>query len=142
MEKEGKRKELLFYVLMAVGILLVAGALWWGFFREKEPAAVPVAAEPALPAFVLQSLEGSYSMKMISHGETHYSTAVVKKLAESLYQISRITVYGPVLYGFSCSPEGEVHSEELGSGRIRYSAPIDKTTIRFEKDEFVCELFR
>ena len=38
------------------------------------------------------NLEGSYSMKFTSDGETRYATASVKKIAERQYQIARVTV--------------------------------------------------
>ena len=61
------------------------------------------------------NLEGSYSMKFTSDGETRYATASVKKVAERQYQIARVTVYGP---------------------------DLKLTTIRFEKTNFLCELSR
>ena len=68
----------------------------------------------AVSAEVLRRLEGNYAMKMVTDGKTRYSTATVKELAVGQFQIARITVYGPVYYGFLLSGDGTVHSEELG----------------------------
>ena len=88
------------------------------------------------------NLEGSYSMKFTSDGETRYATASVKKIAERQYQISRVTVYGPAVYSFTVAEDGTVSSEELGTGTVSYRSDLKLTTIRFEKTNFLCELSR
>ena len=88
------------------------------------------------------NLEGSYSMKFTSDGETRYATASVKKVAERQYQIARVTVYGPTVYTFTVAEDGTVSSDELGSGGISYRSDLKLTTIRFEKTNFLCELSR
>ena len=88
------------------------------------------------------NLEGSYSMKFTSDGETRYATASVKKVAERQYQIARVTVYGPTVYSFTVAEDGSVSSEELGSGSVSYRSDLKLTTIRFEKTNFLCELTR
>ena len=88
------------------------------------------------------NLEGSYSMKFTSDGETRYATASVKKIAERQYQISRVTVYGPAVYLFTVSEDGTVKSDELGTGSVTYRSDLKLTTIRFEKTNFLCELSR
>ena len=88
------------------------------------------------------NLEGSYSMKFISEGETRYATASVKKIAERQYQIARVTVYGPAVYTFTVTDDGTVSSEELGTGTVSYRSDLKLTTIRFEKTNFLCELSR
>ena len=88
------------------------------------------------------NLEGSYSMKFTSDGETRYATASVKKIAERQYQIARVTVYGPTVYSFTVAEDGTVTSEELGNGSVSYRSDLKLTTIRFEKTNFLCELSR
>ncbi|MBR2747846.1 MAG: hypothetical protein IKD95_05805 [Bacteroidales bacterium] len=88
------------------------------------------------------NLEGSYSMKFTSDGETRYATASIKKVAQRQYQISRVTVYGPAVYTFTVAEDGTVTSEELGTGSITYRSDLKLTTIRFEKTNFLCELSR
>ena len=88
------------------------------------------------------NLEGSYSMKFTSDGETRYATASVKKVAERQYQIARVTVYGPTVYSFTVAEDGTVSSEELGTGTVSYRSDLKLTTIRFEKTNFLCELSR
>ena len=92
----------------------------------------------------LQDLPGNYTLKMIVDGESRYSTAIVKQLTDSDFQIARITVYGPVLYGFSLSREdAKVTSPELGKGFVTYQESIKKITIHFENEGgAVCELSR
>lgn len=104
--------------------------------QSAAATAVPASAE------VLQDLPGNYSMKIQTAGETHYSTAVVRRIAAGEYQIARITVYGPLLYGFRLGPEAVVSSEELGRGTVTWQENIKKVTIRFEREDFVCELSR
>ena len=91
---------------------------------------------------VLQDLPGNYSMKVTSAGEVHYSTAIVRHVVATQYQIARITVYGPVMYGFTLKPDATVVSEELGKGMVTWQEAIQKLTIRFEREDFVCELSR
>jgi predicted sugar kinase len=88
------------------------------------------------------NLEGSYSMKFTSAGETRYATASVKKVAERQYQIARVTVYGPTVYSFTVAEDGTVSSDELGTGTVSYRSDLKLTTIRFEKTNFLCELSR
>lgn len=88
------------------------------------------------------NLEGSYSMKFTSAGETRYATASVKKVADRQYQIARVTVYGPTVYTFTIAEDGSVKSDELGTGSITYRSDLKLTTIRFEKPNFLCELTR
>ena len=97
--------------------------------------------EDAVPSSVLHSLEGNYTMKLTDPDGTHYSTAVVKELASRQFQVARITVYGPVYYGFTLDGTS-VSSAELGSGEVTYKANIKKTSISFQKQEFTCELSR
>ena len=97
--------------------------------------------EEAVPSSVLHSLEGNYTMKTTDPSGTRYSTAVVKELGSKEFQIARITVYGPVYYGFTLDGTS-VKSAELGSGAVTYKANIKKTTISFQKQEFTCELSR
>ena len=52
------------------------------------------------PASVLETLPGNYTLKTTVDDSVRYSTATVKQIAEGEYQISRVTVYGPVIYGF------------------------------------------
>ena len=67
------------------------------------------------------NLEGSYSMKFTSDGETRYATASVKKVAERQYQIARVTVYGPA---FPTVPTS--NSRPSGSKRrISYASSPD-----------------
>lgn len=89
-----------------------------------------------------ESIPGNYSMKMVVDGQTHYSTAVVKRIPDGRFQIARITVYGPVNYHFSMDQNSLVVSEELGSGKASYQSQLNKTTIRFEKEGALCELSR
>ena len=89
-----------------------------------------------------ENLPGNYSMKMVLDGHTHYSTAVVKQSVDGRFQISRITVYGPVFYYFSMDENARVISDELGSGKAIYQSNIHKTTILFENKGAICELTR
>ena len=133
---EKKKSETGFYAILAVAVLLVAGAIW--LLYDRIPASTPVetAAERTVPA----TLEGNYSMKLVSGTDVSYSTASVQPLAEGQYSIVRITVYGPMHYSVRLSSDGSLFSEELGSGFAQYDAALGKTTLRLEKDNVVCEL--
>lgn len=91
-------------------------------------------------AEVLQDLPGNYTLKSSVDGNVRYSTAIVSEIAKGEYQISRVTVYGPVLYGFKLGEHASVESAELGSGAVTYQRGLKKTTIRFEKGGSLCEL--
>ena len=91
---------------------------------------------------MLSNLPGNYAMKVTSAGEVHYSTAIVRHVVATQYQIARITVYGPVMYGFTLRPDATVVSEELGKGSVTWQETLKKLTIRFEREDFVCELSR
>lgn len=91
-------------------------------------------------AKVLEDLPGNYTFKSTVDGSVRYSTAVVTEIANGEYQISRVTVYGPVLYAFTLGEHAVVESAQLGSGAVTYQRGIKKTTIRFEKEEALCEL--
>lgn len=97
---------------------------------------VPIEA----PAAVLEALPGNYTFKSTVDDSVRYSTAVVTQIASGEYQISRVTVYGPVLYGFKLGEHAVVESEELGTGAVTYIPGIKKTTISFEKGGSLCEL--
>ena len=113
------------------------------FVLLKGCAGRPVQQVSVLPDVQkIGSLEGSYSMKFTSDGETRYATASVKKIAQRQYQISRVTVYGPAVYTFTVAEDGTVISDELGTGTITYRSDLKLTTIRFEKTNFLCELSR
>lgn len=91
-------------------------------------------------AKVLEDLPGNYTLKTTADDSVRYSTAVVTEIAKGEYQISRVTVYGFVLYSFKLGEHALVESEELGSGAVTYQPGIKKTTIRFEKGGSLCEL--
>lgn len=91
---------------------------------------------------MIGNLEGGYSMKFTSEGETRFATATVKKVSERRYQIARETVNGPVVYTFTVAEDGTVVSEELGAGSVTYRSDLKLTTIRFEKTGYLCELSR
>ena len=67
---------------------------------------VPIEA----PASVLEALPGNYTLKTVVDDSVRYSTAVVTQIASDEYQISRVTVYGPVLYGFKLGEHAAVES--------------------------------
>ena len=117
------------FMLSAVLVLLLAG-------RAPKNKNLPIEA----PASVLEDLPGNYTLKTTVDDSVRYSTAVVTQIAAGEYQISRITVYGPVLYGFKLGEHAVVESEELGSGAVTYTPAIKKTTISFEKGGSLCEL--
>ena len=91
-------------------------------------------------AKVLEDLPGNYTLKTTADDSVRYSTAVVTEIAKGEYQISRVTVYGLVLYSFKLGEHALVESQELGSGAVTYQPGIKKTTIRFEKGGSLCEL--
>lgn len=124
---------LLRFLIRTLSAALLVGLLSCGSPASREKA-------DAVPETVLQSLEGNYSMKIQAPDGVHYSTAVVKELARGQYQVARITVYGPVLYAFTLGENASVESAELGKGAVTYTESIKKTTIRFEKEDFLCEL--
>lgn len=117
------------FVLSAALVLLLAGC-------APKNKNLPIEA----PASVLEDLPGNYTLKTTVDDSVRYSTAVVTQIAAGEYQISRITVYGPVLYGFKLGEHAVVESEELGSGAVTYTPAIKKTTISFEKGGSLCEL--
>ncbi len=121
------------FLIRTLSAAFLAGLLSCGGPASREKA-------DSVPEAVLQSLEGNYSMKIQAPDGLHYSTAVVKELAKGQYQVARITVYGPVLYAFSLREDATVESAELGKGAVSYTPSIKKTTIRFEKEGFLCEL--
>ena len=142
MEAEKKRNETVFYVILALAVLIAGAAAWFYFSGKKAPEAVPPQISQPVDMSFLQNLEGNYSMKMTSDGETSLTSASVQRIADDRYSVTRVTVYGPMHYSFSFSEDGSVFSEELGAGFAAYKAGIDKTTIRFEKENIVCELTR
>lgn len=117
------------FMLSAALVLLLAGC-------APKNKNLPIEA----PASVLEDLPGNYTLKTTVDDSVRYSTAVVTQIAAGEYQISRITVYGPVLYGFRLGEHAVVESEELGSGAVTYTPAIKKTTISFEKGGSLCEL--
>ncbi|MCR4844148.1 MAG: hypothetical protein K5843_04045 [Bacteroidales bacterium] len=117
------------FMLSAALVLLLAGC-------APKNKNLPIEA----PASVLEDLPGNYTLKTTVDDSVRYSTAVVTQIAAGEYQISRITVYGPVLYGFKLGEHAVVESEELGSGAVTYTPAIKKTTISFEKGGSLCEL--
>lgn len=130
--------EWAFYLVIAAGVLAGGFVAWKMLYHPSARPGTVDAVHPSMPA----SLEGNYSMKIVSAGETHYSTAVVRELVERQYRVTRITVYGPAVYGFTLEGEDTVTSMELGNGTVSYWADLEKTTIRFEREDFVCELTR
>ena len=92
------------------------------------------------PQRVLDELPGNYTLKTTVDDSVRYSAAVVTQIATGEYQITRVTVYGPVLYGFKLGEHAAVQSEELGKGSVTYIPAIKKTTISFEKGGTLCEL--
>ena len=122
-------RRLAFFSILAVVLCSCAGR------SVKQVSVLPDVQK-------IGNLEGSYSMKFTSAGETRYATAAVKKTGEREYQIARVTVYGPTVYTFTLGEDGTVTSEELGTGSISYRADLKLTTIRFEKTDFLCELTR
>lgn len=117
------------FMLSAALVLLLAGC-------APKNKNLPIEA----PASVLEDLPGNYTLKTTVDDSVRYSTAIVTQIAAGEYQISRITVYGPVLYGFRLGEHAVVESEELGSGAVTYTPAIKKTTISFEKGGSLCEL--
>ena len=140
MEAEKKKNETVFYVILALALLVACGAAWYFLSGKKKQEAPPAQISQPVDLQFLENLEGSYSMKITSAGETNYTSATVQRIADDRYSIARVTVYGPMHYSFTLSEDGTVFSEELGAGFAAYKPGIDKTTIRFEKESIVCEL--
>lgn len=119
-------RKILFLSVLALGLTACGG-------RNNNQ---PIEAAPR----ILEDLPGNYTLKTTVDDSVRYSTALVTQIAEGQYQISRITVYGPVLYNFTLGEHATVESAELGSGAVTYQPNIKKTTIRFEKGGSLCEL--
>ena len=84
------------------------------------------------------NLEGSYSMKFTSDGETRYATASVKKIAERQYQIARVTVYGLRSHGVFLHDLGRRHRLLRRTGHRQHLLPFRPQTHDHpvRKDEF------
>ena len=118
MEAEKKRNETVFYVILALAVLIAGAAAWFYFSGKKAPEAGPAQISQPVDMSFLQNLEGNYSMKMTSDGETSLTSASVQRIADDRYSVTRVTVYGPMHYSFSFSrcagyviPPANRHSE-------------------------------
>ena len=120
-------RKILFLSLMAIGLTAC---------RAKD---INLSVEA--PQKILEDLPGNYTFKTVVDDSVRYSTAVVNLMETGEYQITRITVYGPVLYTFKLGEHATVSSAQLGNGAVTYQPGLKKTTIRFEeKGGSLCEL--
>ena len=134
--KEENKNGAGFYLAIAVAFVALAVVLWFlvsnrSGARESGPQEDPGSVVIA---------EGNYSMRIVSDGESVWSTSTVRRMTENSYSIVRVTVYGPVHYSFTLSEGNSLFSEELGTGYAAYSPRVGKTTLHFEKENFICEL--
>lgn len=137
-----KKRELGFYGILAAALLAVAGAGWFYYSssRAKAPAPAPDAAGDMS---WLSDLPGNYAMREVSAaGDTTYTSAQFRKLPEGEYEVIQITVYGPVHYRVRLFDDGTLQGEALGAGFAAYDPALGQYTLRFEKDNTVCELTR
>jgi len=134
--KEEKKSGSGFYIVLILAVISLAAAGWF-YLSNRSGKAEPKApeTEAAIPV-----PEGNYSMRIVSEGESAWSTATVRRLTGSGYSVVRVTVYGPVHYSFTVSEGNSLFSEELGTGYVAYSPRVGKTTLHFEKENFICEL--
>jgi len=135
-EKTEKKSGLGFYAALGIAFVALAVAGWLFMSNRPEKEKAPAAETET----VVPIVEGNYSMKIMSEGESAWSTATVSRMTEDSYSVVRITVYGPVHYSFTVSEGNSLFSEELGTGYAAYSPRVGKTTLHFEKENFVCEL--
>ena len=138
---EKKKNEAAFYGILAAALLAVAGAGWL-YFSKTRSVPAPAETETVKDLSWLSELEGNYSMRESSGGDVTYSSATFRKGSEGGYEIVQVTVYGPVVYPVQLFEDGALLSEALGAGFAAYDPALGRYTLRFEKDNTVCELSR
>lgn len=135
-------KSTIYYILLGIGLILMIFAGWkYADLKNPEKADEQnVEESPVEDLSFMENLEGNYSFSLKAGDEVSYSTAVVKLIAAHMYQVTRMTVYGPMHYSFEITEGKSLYSEEMGEGTASYKPELDKTMLHFEKENVVCEL--
>jgi len=135
-------KSTIYYILLGAGLVLMIFAGWKFADLKNSEKAIEYEVEeaPVEDLSFMDDLEGNYSFSLKAGEEVSYSTAVVKLIATHMYQVTRMTVYGPMHYSFEVTGGKSLYSEEMGEGTASYKPELDKTMLHFEKENVVCEL--
>lgn len=135
-------KSTIYYILLGIGLALMIFAGWkYADLTNSEKATEQNVVETAAEDLsFMKNLEGNYSFSLAAGDEISYSTAVVKMIASGMYQVTRMTVYGPMHYSFEVIDGKNLFSEEMGTGTASFMPELDKTMLHFEKENLICEL--
>ena len=132
------------FVIALSVILIAAGVLAWHFIAQDK--ALEKRTEEAMKVETViptrSDLVGNYSMKMESGEIVTNATAYidVDDLGNCVLHI--LSEYEPRALKIEINEDGTLYNEELGLGNMTRKPSIDKTSIKFVKEDLTCEFTR
>lgn len=85
-------------------------------------------------------IEGNYEVRFDYADSTVRFTGTVSRDINEAYVFTILSEYSPRVITLDICDDGVIRCDELGEGTMSYIEDIDKTSIKFEKENFTCTL--
>lgn len=102
--------------------------------QEREALAEEKVTETE--SFIL----GNYEVRFDYADSTVRFTGTITKDINEKYVLTILSEYSPRVINLSLGEDGVISCDELGDGVMSHVSDIDKTRIKFEKENFTCTL--
>jgi len=130
------------YVVLAILLVSAGYAIYYFNGLHKAVNASDQAAnENVFLAVADSSVLGNYTVKIESPKDTSRLNGFIEKDSLGTYVLHILSEYEPRIIALQAS-DSTLFNDEIGEARISYRPNSEKTTIKFEKEGFVCTLVK
>lgn len=135
-------KSKIISIVLALVVVLGAGgvAAYALLFRNALEKEAGKAQEEIVVDAPEGRMTGNYDVVFEYADSTVRFSGNIKEGVTSDFVLTIMSEYAPRVVMLNVEDGGAIASEELGKGKMYYKESIDKTTIRFEKEDYTCVL--
>lgn len=142
--KMDKRQKSLLVAALTVTAALLVGLLAFlsagkRFFDREGTSAKDFFKEEAVE-FPEDRICGNYDLRFDYADSVARFVGVIDRDMSGNYVLTILSDMEPRVLMLDIDAGGHINCEELGSGTMSYRESIDKTTIRFKGEEYICTL--
>ena len=124
-------------VVAAVAVATILFTRYNAISREADKALEEEAA--FLPDSLLL---GNYDIRFEYPDSVARFVGIVDRDLSGNCTLTILSEYAPKILMLSFYADGSAECGELGSGKVTYRESLDKVTIRFEKEDYICTLVK
>lgn len=144
MKMEKRKKSLLVAALVVTALVLVvqgckqpAGKR---IFLSKEGSSTKEFFKEETVEFPEERICGNYDLRFDYADSVARFVGVIDRDMNGKYVLTILSEMAPRVLMLDIDGEGRIFCEELGSGTMSYRESIDKTSIKFKGEGYICTL--